>query len=213
MKRAVIISNGDIFDYDKIKKHFSKDDFFICADGAIRHFIAMNIFPDVWIGDFDSCTISDEQFNKICKNTKVIRLNPIKDCTDTEECVNYAIDNGFKNVLIAGFGGTRLDHTMATVFMLKKLTLKGIFSVAINENNKVFYIDNKMEFDKDDYTYLSIIPISKKIENVTLTGLEYPMDNGVMENYYSLGVSNKIKSLKCTVSIGCGEGFVIMSKD
>jgi thiamine pyrophosphokinase len=85
--KSVIISNGDILDFDYFK-NICKDKFIICCDGAISHCINMGIQPDVWVGDKDSCTLDDIQFKSATCNCEIVKLQPQKDMTDTE----YAFD-------------------------------------------------------------------------------------------------------------------------
>ena len=147
MKRAVIISNGSFFDYEYIKSQITDDDFIICADGAAHHLKNIGVSPNVWIGDFDSCKMNEEEFIDFSKNSKVVRLNPIKDSTDTECACDYAIDEGYKSIVIFGALGSRFDHTLANVFLLFKLEKDGVDAKIINEKisstlqkKKILYI-------------------------------------------------------------------------
>ena len=108
--RAVIIGNGDIKDYKYIKSKISADDFVICADGGLRHIENLDIKADVAIGDFDSADIDEEITHYVF---------PVdKDYTDGELAVNYAVENGYDDILLIAMTGQRLDHTLSNFFLL-----------------------------------------------------------------------------------------------
>ena len=59
MKRCVIISAGQICDYERSKSFLQSDDFYIFCDGGLTHAEGLGVKPDVIVGDFDSCTPED----------------------------------------------------------------------------------------------------------------------------------------------------------
>ncbi len=213
MKRAVIISNGDFCDYEYIKKQIADDDFIICADGAAHHLKNMNISPNVWIGDFDSCKMSENEFSEFAKNAKVVRLNPVKDSTDTECACDYALEQGFESIVIFGALGSRLDHTISNVFLLFKLDKAGVDAKIVNEKNVIYLAKDENLIYSGDFENVSLIPVCKKIEGVTITGMYYNIENADISRGSSLGVSNKLISDAGKISIKKGKALIILSKD
>lgn len=213
MSRAVIVLGGSVSDYDYIRSLFKSDDFVICADGGLVHLQAMGISPDCWIGDMDSCSMNDELFESLTANCEVIRLNPVKDATDGESACDYAINKGFKEVLVTAFGGTRLDHVMCNVLLLKKFADASVDAYAVNENNRIFFAKRHNVIYNDGYDYISLLPVSDCIENVSNSGLYYSLDNENLSKYSSRGLSNVFVEEKCTVDIGKGDAIIILSKD
>ena len=47
-----------------------------------------------------------------------MRLRPEKDDSDTQSAMNYAIQNGAKEIVILGVTGNRVDHLMANFGLL-----------------------------------------------------------------------------------------------
>ena len=213
MKRAVIISNGSFFDYEYIKSQITDDDFIICADGAAHHLKNIGVSPNVWIGDFDSCKMNEEEFIDFSKNSKVVRLNPIKDSTDTECACDYAIDEGYKSIVIFGALGSRFDHTLANVFLLFKLEKDGVDAKIINEKNIIYLAKEENLIYQGDFENVSLIPVCKKIEGVTITGMYYELENADISRGSSLGVSNKLISDIGKITIKKGKALIILSKD
>ena len=73
MKRALIIVNGEVNDYDFYKNYIREDDFIVCADGGIKHLNAIGKTPDIFVGDFDSCNA-----NELCEGIEIYKHNPKK---------------------------------------------------------------------------------------------------------------------------------------
>lgn len=213
MKRAVIISNGSFNNYEYIKAQIRDDDFIICADGAAHHLENMNISPDVWIGDFDSCKMSEDEFVKFSRDSKVVRLNPVKDSTDTECACDYAIEQGYKSIVIFGALGSRFDHELANVFLLFKLEKDGVDAKIINEKNIIYLAKEENLIYQGNFENVSLIPVCKKIEGVTITGMYYDIVDADISRGSSLGVSNKLISDVGKITIKKGKALIILSKD
>ncbi len=214
MKNAVIISNGLISDLEYTKKLISDDDFVICADGAAHYLMKMGITPDVWIGDYDSCTMTGEEFSRFSARSEIIRLNPIKDATDTEEACDYVINHGFESVIMLGSVGTRMDHSLANIYLLKKFADCGIDARIVNENNIIFVAkeDNAIR-SAGGFNYVSLIPLSGELCDVCISGMKYTLNHADISQFSSLGVSNEITEDEGRITIGHGNALIILSKD
>ena len=197
--RAVIIGNGEIRDYTYIKSYIQPDDFIICADGGLRHAKGLGVTPDIAVGDFDS-------YEKSC-NIKSIVYPSHKDLTDGEIAVDYAIDNGYKDILLLAMTGTRLDHTFTNIFQLAK---KGNIVLA-DDNNEVYFIKDNLTFDGKKGKTISIVPVFSNLVGVTATGVYYPLDNDTLLFGEGRGNSNIIIDDSCTVSVKDGMGIIFIN--
>lgn len=198
--RAVIIGNGSITDYDYIRSVISDKDFIICADGGINHAVKMGLYADVLIGDFDS---SDDK----TAAAKAIQYPTRKDFTDGELCMEYAIDNGYDEILLIGMTGTRLDHTINNILLL----LRCKNSCLINEHNKIYPITDSLQIDNQNGKTLSIIPLFSDLEGIVTDGLEYPLNNETLCFGQARGNSNVIISDTCKITVKKGMGIVIIN--
>ena len=72
------------------------------------------IVPDIIAGDFDS--VDDDSLDEFSSlpDVEMLRLNPVKDDTDTEFVIREAIRRGATSISILGATGTRLDHVLAS---------------------------------------------------------------------------------------------------
>lgn len=209
--KAAIISNGSIKDYNSCKERLSKVQKVICADGGTRHAYNMGIVPDVIIGDLDS---SADKYISYFKELKVpfVKYSSHKDKTDTHICLEYA----FKlcdEVLLFGATGTRLDHTLANISILRLAADSGKMACIIDENNEIYVIKDNIKIEGKKGDIVSLLPLSTKVEGVTINGVDYPLKNAQMELGNPYGVSNVLKEDSVEISISSGYLAVIKARD
>ncbi len=210
--KCVIIANGDLDHTKETLDWIRGAQLIISADGGARHLRALKISPHIMIGDFDSIHPDDQQFFKK-KQVKTLSFSPKKDQTDTELCLSWALENNATDITFLGVTGSRLDHTLANIFLLQKLARQNIPARIINKNNQIHIVNRYLRIKGGPDDFLSIIPVTDKVIGVTLKGLEYPLSDQTIKRGSSLGVSNSFIETFASVSIKKGCLIVIKSKD
>ena len=210
--KCVIIANGDFEYTGAAKQAIDQAEFIICADGGARHLRAVNIPPNVLIGDFDSIRAEDRLFFETGQ-TLIISHPADKDKTDSELCIDWAIQNRATDISLLGATGTRMDHSLANIYLLTKLARQGIKARIINSHNEIHIVTTYLELKGQPGEYLSLVPISEKISGLTLKGLEYTLTDAEIEMGSSLGISNVFREELAYISIREGIVLVIKSKD
>jgi thiamine pyrophosphokinase len=214
--KAVIIANGNIKNFQKFSKIITRTDLIICADGGASHLKKMKILPHVIIGDFDSINSQDKPYFEN-NNIKFIKHHVDKDATDTELAAIYAIEQNACDITFIGATGSRLDHTISNIFLLKKIAdqpaYKKIKCRIIDDNNEISLVTDKITLNKTKNSFVSIIPLTGKVEGVTTSGLKYPLTNAKIEFGTSLGISNRFTDEKATISLEKGILIVTKSRD
>lgn len=200
MKTCYIIAGGD---FDGFFDEINEEDMVIAADKGYIHAREAGITPTMIIGDFDSSNQPDGDL--------VIKLNPIKDYTDTKAALMVAEDWGYKNIVVYGGLGGRDSHTFANISNGLEFKKKGI-DVSLKSKYKSFYIiDDKLEYDfkdEDDF-YVSIFALSEIVESVDIKGLYYELNNFDLSNDNALGVSNETTNKSFKISVKKGYLLVI----
>jgi len=210
--KAVIICNGRIENYSYYDKYIKDADYIICADGGASHAKKLGLKPDVLLGDFDSLNRDDfTYFNKM--DIEILEFPVNKDMTDTELAVMHAADKGCDFIVLIGALGSRADHSLANVMLLKRMLDRGIKGIIIDENNEITLINDKIELEGDSNTNVSLIPITEKVEGVTTNGLYYPLRNATIEMGSTWGISNRFVCDRAEVSITSGLMLVVKSRD
>lgn len=204
--RAVIICSGTIQNYDYISSLIRSDDTVICADGGYDHAVKMKIKPDVVLGDMDSVTsdYSAESFEKF----------PVeKDWTDGEIAVDYAIKHGFDEVIMTGCTGSRADHTLSNIFLLKKFADNNISAAVIDDNNTIYMPNCGMKLHGKKGDIVSVVPIGSDVTGYTTKGMYYEVENITLGFGTTIGNSNCMLSDECELSWKTGRAVVIKTHD
>ncbi|MBQ4526541.1 MAG: thiamine diphosphokinase [Clostridia bacterium] len=212
-KRAIIIVNGYEINYNYYKSKYTSDDYIICADGAINHCIKMGIIPDLWIGDFDSCNFDDillhyPEYNRC----EILRLNPVKDETDTQKACMVAIERGYSDIFIWCANGKRADHMLSTIHLLEFLHKNQVNGTIEDSMNLITIFDDEI-YIKKQRNYFSLIPLDNNVLVNDTVGLKYSLHNKILPREISLGVSNEIINDTAFVKISNGLMLAIQSDD
>ena len=190
--KAYIFCPSHFLNKEKIIIELSPENLYIAADSGIETAKALDITPNILIGDFDSIDISLLESDPY-KNIKKISHPREKDDTDLTLAVKYSLETGYKNIIIIGGIDGRIDHTLANLYLLKYINSKGGAGYITNGYNRMRYIFNSAVQIKKEYKYISIIPMCPEIYGLTLRNFKYPLDNATLkmqESYFT--VSNEI---------------------
>lgn len=168
------------------------------------------------VGDFDS--ISPGQLDVIRGfSDELLPFDAVdKDWTDTELAFREAVRRGFRDIDIVGGLGSRFDHSLANVHLLKQAQELGCSLRLIDEHNEVQLCTNKaaLRISADSrYDNVSLLPLSETVTGVTLEGFRYPLQNATIKLGQSIGVSNVLDAPTGAIAIGGGLMLVIRSRD
>ncbi|MDR1892999.1 MAG: thiamine diphosphokinase [Oscillospiraceae bacterium] len=203
--RCVIFSGGRIDGIRQIKDLLHPDDFIIAADGGYLHAQKLGHRVDLLVGDFDSLeTVPD--------GVPVLKYPVKKEVTDTEIALFAARERGCDRFLFLGCTGSRLDHTLANIFLLKNCRDHGEDAVIIDSHNEIRLLNRKMQLRKPKGSIVSLIPVTGCV-GVTTTGLAYPLNGETLFWGSARGVSNVMVGDTATVRAESGELLVIAARD
>lgn len=210
--KALLVANGDIKDLKLLRYLINDSNFILCADGGLDHLMKIESIPDLVLGDLDSITNTGLEYIKA--NNILIEKHPVmKDMTDTEIALDYLANKGYKDIIITGGIGSRMDHTMANILLLRSQWEKGIHVKIINENNSIYFVNNKIKLKRRDNYYVSIIPLNDKGIEISLQGFLYPLTNEKLEFSSTKGISNEIIDNYGIINIHKGQAIIIEACD
>ena len=206
MKRCVIIGASPFCDADVLKKNIRESDFIMCADGGYKYALSAGVKPDMIIGDFDSSEFPE---NIRCD---IVRLPVHKDDTDTMYCVRECMKMGYKDILLLGVTGGRLDHTFANFCTLLYTAENAVNAKIIDGENIIFAITQGMKENIENMQghIFSIFPFGCESCKVTLDGFEYPLDEDILKVDTVLGTSNSILSDHAEIILHEGNAICIL---
>lgn len=210
--KVVILTNGEYHNKGFYKDYLKevKADYLICADGGANYARELNLKPDIIIGDMDSITAETGAFFKAVK----FETYPSKkDETDTELAITHAIKMSADQVIILGGLGSRMDHSLGNIYLLKRFTDVGIEAEMVNENNHIRLIGKTTTCYFPIGTIVSLLPIGGDVEGLTITGFEYPINEGQMTIDKPYGISNVTNESTQRIVFKKGVLMVVIPKD
>ena len=173
------------------------------------------------MGDFD--TFGRERIKSYLEDPafRIDIHKPEKDETDTELAFRDALENGCTSVDVLGALGGRIDHEISNIHLLVHEKKRGLSASYFDARNKIYVLDSAIEkehvFKKDELygTYVSFLPITERVEGITLNGFKYPLEKkniSILENP-SLCVSNEVEEETAVISFDEGILICIESRD
>ena len=193
----------------------NKYDCMIAADSGMNFLHRNGIVPDVIAGDFDSVESESLEAFSTRDDIEILRLNPVKDDTDTEFVIREAIRRGATEITILGATGTRLDHVLANVYLLGIGLESGVSIQLVDKHNRIRMIKNGIEIARDEQfgDFVSVLPVKGDAKGVTLEGMKYPLKDADVASFSSLGISNEIVENTAKILVREGTLLVIESSD
>ncbi|TMW73173.1 thiamine diphosphokinase [Alteribacter natronophilus] len=178
------------------------------VDRGTFHLLKAGITPSYAFGDFDS--VSPEEREWINRTAAELAVYPgEKDETDLELALNaLASAEGDGDIWIYGATGGRLDHLLANVqLMLKGLEVKRNLILA-DRQNCVRLLEPGSYTVTTEMPYVSLIPFTREVKGITLTGFKYNVADMGLSAGESRGVSNELLETRGFLSFR--EGLLLL---
>lgn len=210
--KALIVCNGYVLDNSLITEEIKKSDFIIAADGGGNILHNANIIPDFLVGDLDS--ISNEVLNYFYSKNVMVEKYPVdKDFTDGEIALQKAVDLEVDEISFLGCTGERFDHVLGNLALLYKALNNNIKAKIIDKNNIIYLIDKKCIIEKIEGYKFSLLPYISPINNLSISGARYKLNNYKLEHGSTRTISNEFLDDNIEIDFSSGVMIVVLSKD
>ena len=189
----------------------------VAADGGLARARAMGLRPDVLVGDLDSLApplVAAAEADGI----PIRRARADKDESDAELALLEAIDRGATRItMIGAFGGPRLDHALANLWLLAHPALETAAVVLLDARSRVFLVRAPGP-DGGPVTralpgpvgaMVTLLPFAGDAAGVTTRGLAYPLRDEPLTAGPARGLSNVRESADASVTIRSGRLLVV----
>jgi thiamine pyrophosphokinase len=193
MKKAVILANGKPPSGRVLNFHVDSSDLFICADGGANAAAALNVMPQVIIGDLDS--VREATLKKFSKS-KVIRIRE-QESTDLEKALAFAVAQGCGSIVLLGATGGRIDHEIGNLSALFKYSRKTKI-ICIDKHGTLMPVAGNISIELPAGTTVSLLPLTS-CEGITTTGLRWNLKNETLKFGLREGTSNVVEKNPVTV--------------
>lgn len=204
--KIAIIANGSMNNKELHKELLKDFDIFICADGGANNAKEFGILPDYIIGDLDSLKISVFNHFKELGKTKIIK-DTNEDKTDLELAINLAETLYPSEIKIFGAIGDRIDHTLANIYCLDKISPE-IVAEIVDDKNIIRLIKKATDIKGEKNDIISVLPLSD-VFNLNYLGFKWDVKNLDTKSGW-FGISNKM--LGNNASINFSEGKILVVK-
>lgn len=176
-------------------------DFVIAADGGYAALEALGVKANLVVGDFDSLGFVPE--------AEEIVQHPVrKDDTDTLLAIRLGLERGYRNFVITGALGGRLDHSFANLQALLFLRDHGARGVLYGDSFAATAVTNGSITVEGEGT-LSVFTMDATARGVFLRDVSYPLENAELTNSFPLGVSNEFIGKPAVIGVEQGTLLVM----
>ena len=218
MKKCVIIGGANISDYGRARSFMDEADYVIYCDSGLRHMEALGIHPSLVIGDFDS-------HENPHLDVETIVLPVEKDDTDTMHAVKTGIDRGFRDFVLLGVIGGRLDHTLVNLYALYYLDSHGCKVIAADDYSEIEVISSRpadpgeipqsipgKAFVDDSFKFFSLVNMTGTARGITIRGAKFCVEDAEITSEYQYATSNEVLP-GCRAEITVREGRLLLIRD
>ncbi len=206
----------------------------IAVDSGLIYVQEAGVVPDVILGDFDSLGYVPEG----------ALVHPaIKDKSDLELALDYALEQGATDIVVYGCLGGRMDHTLAALQNLASVAERGVRvrAVDVSSGDKGSANERRpravilepvsgprrltLEVDKGlqaevipdlgapTYGSVSVFAATDRVHGVREQGMYYSLSGVTLTNRTSLGLSNELVARSGCIEIEDGTLFVLYPAD
>jgi thiamine pyrophosphokinase len=203
--RAIIFANGVLARPEAVRPILHPDDLLIAADGGSAHYRAIDLTPQVVIGDLDSLE-PGELARLEAAGAQVLRYPERKDFTDLELALRYARSAGAEEALVFGALGARWDQTLANLLLPAAAELQGMNIRLVDGPQEIQLLRAGQPFTLHGRPgdTLSLVPLGGDAHGVTTGQLDYPLDAETLQFGATRGISNVFTTATATVRLESG---------
>jgi thiamine pyrophosphokinase len=199
---AVVITGGDPPDAAVVGR-LPSPAYVIAADSGLDHAAALGLPVDHAVGDFDSVSPAARAAAEAAGIP--VEVHPAaKDATDLELALDTAVRTGAARIVVVGGSGGRLDHLLATAFLLAAPAYARLDVSAFLGAATVHVVRRSLTMTGRPGELLTLLPLHGIATGVTTVGLRYPLAGEDLRPGSTRGVSNEFTETRADVRLTGG---------
>jgi thiamine pyrophosphokinase len=189
----------------------------VAADGGLARAQALGLRPDLLVGDLDSLApalIAAAEAAGI----PIRRARADKNESDTELALLEAVARGATQITVLGaFGGPRLDHALANLWLLAHPALAATAIVMLDAGSRALLVQApgpdggpvSRALPGRVGATITLLPFGGDVAGITTRGLAYPLRDEPLTIGPSRGLSNVRDSADAAVTVRTGRLLVV----
>ncbi|NVO10996.1 MAG: thiamine diphosphokinase [Bacteroidales bacterium] len=194
---TVVVANGKFPDHEIPLNVIANADVVVCCDGATANVDKHGIIPTAIVGDLDSLT----SFLK-SKYADKLHHDPDQNTNDLTKAIKWCLSRNHTTMDIIGATGLREDHTLGNIGLLPLYARMGARVRMFTDNGFIIPLLESQPIDSFAGQQVSIFS-PNNLTKITSTNLKYPIDNGVLNEYW-MGTLNESLGEKFTLEFEPG---------
>ena len=208
MPRLIIFVNGTLPEPASARQLIQAEDILIAADGGTRLALSLGLYPSIIIGDLDSLA-PDDRRRLESKGVEFQQHPRDKNETDLELAFRVACKSGYREILVVGGLGGRLDQTLGNLSLLTNPDFAGL-DVRIDDGvEEAFITRSRCEIHGKPADIVSLIPWSGAVSGINTEGLHWPLREETLFPDKTRGISNELSHETASISQKSGLLLVI----
>ncbi len=204
--KVIILAGAHIDDYGWLGQQINQRDTIICADSGARHAKALDIVPDMIVGDFDS--IAPDLLDFYSDQCAVIH-DEDQNKTDLMKALGETSHTDI--VEIYGAIGQRADHDFSNYLILKELDKPDNITLkSKGETRRV--VKSSVTLNGNIGDKIGVFPLSP-IKNMVFEGLKFP--SHALDHAHEFGwngACNELTHKSATITFDDGVLLITHSK-
>ena len=217
MSKKTVIVSGGMLEEDFVLPILKSEEteFVIGVDKGLEFLYKHEIKPDYIVGDFDSVSRELVDYYREELNVPIREFNPVKDASDTEIALRLCLGLNRKSILILGGTGNRIDHLWTNVQCLQIALQAGADARIVDSHNQIRLLDSDITLKKSEAfgPYFSLFPLEMPVDELSIRGAKYPLQNHFLKPSDSLCVSNEFAEDEVTISFVYGKVILMETRD
>jgi thiamine pyrophosphokinase len=219
--QVVVLADGGVGSRDALDAAWpgwlAPDVTVIAADGGARHAASLGLAIDAWVGDGDSLG-ADGVAEMVAAGIPVDLADPDKDESDTELALLAALERSPSAITILGaLGGPRADHALANITLLSMPALDGVDVRVLADDARLRLIrapgpDGRpaiIDLEGRVGDLVTLLPVGGDAVGVSTDGLAYPLDDDILLDGRTRGLSNRRTRPLARVTLRSGRIIVV----
>jgi thiamine pyrophosphokinase len=201
-RRVLVLAGGEPETGDFVRRQWQENDVIVAANGGSRLAVASGLRPHMVVGDLDSLTA--EEIRTLEMGTPIWRHPREKNASDLELALECARRLDPSEIVVVGAMGGRLDHLLVNIGLLHWARIQGVRLRLLGSRGSAHMIAHPASFNLPLGSIVSLVPVTDQVSGVTLEGLLYPLQGGVLAWGSSRGLSNEVVSSPVRVHLDTG---------
>jgi thiamine pyrophosphokinase len=187
MSKFAILLGGDVMPTIRLKSQLVGARV-IAADSGMKHAAALELVPELWVGDFDSAgTVLEQAYRDTPRHV----FPAAKDATDGEIAVREAIAKGATEIMLVGAFGGQFDHALAHATQLIALAERNIKTFATSGSEEAWPLVNSLTlWQIPKGTRVSVVGFTV-LKALSIIGVRWPLNKRDVAMGSTLTLSNE----------------------